>query len=203
MMFEGLLVDLVPYGKRFFALERTWRNNDSAFWSSGGDRHIVSRASIQRMADRWAEEAEQMGPSRGIMFGVQAKDGTPLGFITINWLLPHSRLAMLGARIGDPAYWGGGYGTDALLLIIDYAFGWLDMRKLWLGTTSVNVRVMRQMEKTGFALEARERCAALMDGVWHDGLLYGLLREEWPGRDAMVERLGLRAKDGQNGSSTR
>jgi len=30
-----------------------------------------------------------------------------------------------------------------------------------------------------------------MDGVWVDGLLYGMLREEWPGREALVERLGL------------
>lgn len=202
-MLEGLLVDLVPYGQKFLALERVWRNNDSAFWSSGGDRYMASRAAVERKRQEWAEEAERMGSSRGVMFGVQAKDGTPIGFFALTWLLPHSRLAMLGARIGDPAYWGGGYGTDALLLIIDYAFEWLDMRKLWLGTTSANVRVVRQMEKAGFALEARERRAALMDGVWHDGLLYGLLRDEWPGRDAMVERLGLRAKDGQNDDSAR
>jgi len=72
---------------------------------------------------------------------------TPIGFFRAQRLVPHSRLAMLGARIGDPAYWGGGYGTDALLLLIEYAFDWLVMRKLWLGSTSANARVMRQMEK--------------------------------------------------------
>ena len=147
-MLEGLLVDLVPYGKRFRDLEHIWRNNESAYWSSGGNRQIVSRATIERQNAQWAEEAERMGPARGVMFGVQTKDGTPIGFFTINWIVPHSRLAMLGARIGDPNYWGGGYGTDALLLLIEYAFDWLDMRKVWLGTTSANARVMRQMERS-------------------------------------------------------
>jgi RimJ/RimL family protein N-acetyltransferase len=193
---EGLLVDLVPYNKRFLDLEHIWRNNDSAFWSSGGDRYIVSRATIQRKAEEWAEEAERQGPARSVMFGVQTKDGIPIGFFALNWLLLHSRLAMLGARIGDPTYWGGGYGTDALLLLVDYAFDWLDMRKVWLGTTSTNARVMRQMEKVGFRLEVRERQQAWQDGTWADGLIYGLLRDEWPGRDAVIERIGLRARDG-------
>jgi len=193
-MLEGLLVDLVPYAQRFLDLEHVWRNNDSAFWSSGGARYIVTRAMIERHTQQRAEEEEQLGPARGVMFGVQTKDATPIGFMTINWLLPHSRLAMLGARIGDPAYWGSGYGTDALLLMIDYTFDWLDMRKVWLGTTSANARVMRQMEKVGFALEARARRESLQDGQWYDGLLYGLLREAWPGRDVMIERIGLRAK---------
>lgn len=194
-MFEGLLVDLVPYSKKFRDLDHLWRNNDSAFWSSGGSRYIVSRAAVERQQQERAEEAERLGPERDVMFGVQTKDGTPLGFFVLNWLVLHNRQAMLGARIGDPAYWGGGYGTDALLLLIEYAFDWLDMRRVWLGSTSANARVMRQMEKAGFVLEARERRAALMDGVWHDGLIYGLLREEWPGREAMIERLGLRAKE--------
>lgn len=194
-MLEGLLVDLVPYSKKFRDLEHIWRNNDSSFWSSGGERYFMSRAAIERQAAEWAEDAEQLGPARFIMFGVQTKDGTPIGFFAINWLVLHSRLAMLGARIGDPNYWGGGYGTDALLLLIEYAFDWLDIRKVWLGTTRANARVMRQMEKVGFALEGVSRRESLQDGVWHDGLLYGMLREEWSGREAVIERIGLRAKD--------
>lgn len=197
-MLEGLLVDLVPYGKRFRDLEPIWRNNESSFWSSGGERYIASRASIERRNEQWAEEAERMGPARSVMFGVQTKDGTPIGFFALNWLLPHSRLAMLGARIGEREYWSGGYGTDALLLVIDYAFDWLDLRRLWLGTTATNARVVRQMDKVGFTLEARERNAAWQDGVWVDGLIYGLLREEWPGREAVLARIGLRAKDGDH-----
>ena len=112
----------------------------------------------------------------------------------LTWVRPYHRLAMLGAKICDPAYWSGGYGTDALLLVVDYAFDWLDMHKLWLTTTSFNQRVMRQMEKVGFTLEGQVRLETLADGQWHDGPIYGLLREEWPGRAAKIEQLGLRVR---------
>ncbi|NLF77927.1 MAG: GNAT family N-acetyltransferase, partial [Chloroflexi bacterium] len=127
--------------------------------------------------------------------GIRTKDGKPIGYMGINWLVPYYRLAMLGAKIGEPEYWGGGYGTDALLLLLEYAFDWLDIRKAWLMTTTMNHRVMRQMEKVGFTLEAQQRTSALADGVWYDWLAYGLLREEWPGRAAVIERIGLQARE--------
>ena len=193
-MLEGLLVDLVPYGKAFTDLEHRWRNHEASFYGSGGDRYFVTQAMVRRMMQEWAEERER-GEDPGVAFGIRTKDGKPIGYMGINWLVPYYRLAMLGAKIGEPEYWGGGYGTDALLLLLEYAFDWLDIRKAWLMTTTMNHRVMRQMEKVGFTLEAQQRHAALADGVWYDWLAYGLLREEWPGRAAAIERIGLQARE--------
>ncbi len=193
-MLEGLLVDLVPYGKAFTDLEHRWRNHEASFYGSGGDRYFVTQAMVRRMMQEWAEERER-GEDPGVAFGIRTKDGKPIGYMGINWLVPYYRLAMLGAKIGEPEYWGGGYGTDALLLLLEYAFDWLDIRKAWLMTTTMNHRVMRQMEKVGFTLEAQQRHAALADGVWYDWLAYGLLREEWPGRAAVIERIGLHARE--------
>ncbi len=193
-MLEGLLVDLVPYGKAFTDLEHRWRNHEASFYGSGGDRYFVTQAMVRRMMQEWAEERER-GEDLGVAFGIRTKDGKPIGYMGINWLVPYYRLAMLGAKIGEPEYWGGGYGTDALLLLLEYAFDWLDIRKAWLMTTTMNHRVMRQMEKVGFTLEAQQRTSALADGVWYDWLAYGLLREEWPGRAAVIERIGLQARE--------
>ena len=194
MQLEGLLVDLVPYGDEFKKMEHRWNNSEAVFWASVGERAVMSRASIERRQQERAERAES-GPRHSVWFGIRTKDGKPLGDIALNWVVPHHRLSMLGAMIGEPDYWGGGYGTDALLLLIDYAFDWLDMRRVWLDTMSLNGRVLRQMEKVGFTLEVRRRRASIADGQWVDGVVFGLLREEWPGREAMVERLGLRARE--------
>ena len=193
MKLEGLLVDLVPYGKRFQALEHKWHNGEAWFWATAGDRVFETQAMIERHYERRAELLAQR-PAIGVWFGIQTKDGKPLGDIALNWVLPHHRLGMLGAAIGEPDYWSGGYGTDALLLIVDYAFDWLDLRKIWLMTMGLNVRVMRQMEKVGFMLEARQRDGTWADSAWTDTLIYGLLRAEWPGREAMIEKLGLEAR---------
>ncbi len=191
MNLEGLLVDLVPLGERYQALEHRWENGQAAFWGDMGDRLFLSEAAVKR---RQEERAAREGPRLQSAFGIQAKDGTPIGVFVVGDIKPHLRLAILGAQIGEPQYWGGGHGTDALLLIVDYAFDWLDLRRLWLVTMSLNERVMRQMQKVGFTLEVRQRQATLADGEWHDLLFYGLLREEWPGREVLVERLELRAR---------
>lgn len=190
-MLEGLLVDLVPYGQRFAEQDHRWWNNESVFWSSMGDRSVVTKAQAEAEHREWRESTE---PHTGVAFGVQTKDGKPLGYFGINFLSYHSRVANFGANISEPDYWGGGYGTDALLLLTDYAFDTLDMRKVWLVTMTLNQRVLRQMEKVGFLLEARQRQATVANGVPCDVVMYGLLREEWPGRVAMIERLGLHAR---------
>ncbi|MBI5957691.1 MAG: GNAT family N-acetyltransferase [Chloroflexi bacterium] len=197
-MLEGVLVDLVPYGSRFTEQDHRWENNESVFWSGAGERNFVSKAQIEAEHKRRSESTQRR---TGMSFGVLTKDGTPIGHFGYNWISAHNRFADLGASIGEPAYWGGGYGTDALLLLIDYSFRMLDLRKVWLSTTTLNARVLRQMEKVGFKQEGLLRQTALMDGVWADEPIYGMFCEEWPGYTVMVERLGLAAKAKTNADS--
>ncbi len=193
-MLTGILVDLVPYDKRFLELTPKWEMGPAGWWANGGDVALISKADHQRHVQEWIEHMDS-GRDTGMAFGIQTKDGTPIGQMGINWMSPTHRFANLGALIGEPDYWGSGYGTDALTLLVEYCFNWLDLRKVWIGTMSVNVRVMRQMEKVGFTLEGRLRQMMYGSGEWYDDMNYGLLREEWPGREAVVERLGIRARE--------
>lgn len=191
-MLEGLLVDLVPFGDRFMKLEHKWYNGEGVFYWSVGNQWLITRADLEAWQRERVDDPEWQ--IQRVTFGVQTKDGKPIGLFGLKVPSPHHRLAMLTAMIGEPDYWGGGYGTDALLLLIDYAFDWLDMHKVWLMTFSLNARVIRQMEKVGFTFEGRAREAAYGNSGWHDMLSYGLLRDEWPGRLAIIDKLGLRAK---------
>ncbi|MBN1679813.1 MAG: GNAT family N-acetyltransferase [Anaerolineae bacterium] len=189
-LLEGLLVDLTPFDKRFVELEHKWENGPAAFWGDMGDRQFFTRDHLRSRRERNAAEREN-DSSPAVTFGIQTKDSTPIGLFVVAYIQPAFRTAILGAYIGEPEYWGGGYGTDALLLVVDYAFDWLDLRRLWLVTMSLNARVLRQMDKVGFTMENRQRNATLADGTWYDIVMYGLLRDEWPGRAAMLERLNL------------
>jgi len=193
-MLEGLLVDLVPFGEAFRKNEPRWINSEAMFWGTAGDRPLHSKAAIERWHAERAEREARTG-SAMVLLGIRTKSGVPLGDIELDELLPHHRLAMIGIGINEPDYWGGGYGTDALLLIMEYAFNWLDFRKLWLSTMGINIRMQRAALKVGFHEEVRRRRLWLADGQWTDDVMYGMLREEWPGREAMVERLGLRARE--------
>lgn len=187
-MLEGILVDLVPFGDRFWAKNQAWVNGPSTVWASAGDVMVLSRASV----DRWREHRQETDNGGALIFGVQTKAGTPIGDASLNWVSAHHRTTEIGLSLGDPAYWGGGYGTDALLLIAEYAFEWLDLRRIIVETMALNERVQRQMDKTGFTLEARRLSYWYVGSAWSDTLVYGMQREEWPGRAALVEKIGLK-----------
>jgi RimJ/RimL family protein N-acetyltransferase len=192
----GLLVDLEPITSEFYEerMHEFW-NNESRLWATMGEDTPTTRAQIKRQVEEWAQGRER--GDTGVHFMLRAKDGTVIGSIGLNWINEWHRFAWVGAWIGDPAYWSGGHGSDALLLITEYAFQWLDLRRLVLGTMDLNARAQRNVEKCGFRLEARHRSETFVHGKPVDGLLYGLLRREWPGRAALVEELDLPVKAAQ------
>lgn len=194
MLLEGVLLDLFPFTESFEAQMVDWINGPlREWWSEDG---LLTRS--QRA--RTTEARRQEPPGKNVVFGLRAKDGALIGMFGLFSINPAHRIAEVGAGIGNPDYWGGGFGSDAMLLIVQYAFDWLDLRRLYLDTLGHNARAQRQVEKCGFTQEARRRSTETdLAGVYQDGLFYGLLREEWPGYGVMVERLGLRDKARERG----
>ena len=76
MKLEGLLVDLVPYGKAFQANDHAWQNHAEAnYWSTMGEIHFTSRAQIEREHQEWAESET---PGTGVPSLVWIPIGTPV-----------------------------------------------------------------------------------------------------------------------------
>jgi RimJ/RimL family protein N-acetyltransferase len=87
--------------------------------------------------------------------------------------------AWLYILLGDRDYWGRGYGTDTMRLILQYGFFELNLRRITLGLHAYNERALKTYEKVGFKLEGRMRGEGLRDGVRFDSLWMGILREDW------------------------
>jgi len=201
---HGLMLDLVPNAPDFDDRVLEFWNNESRLWATMGDCDPVSRARMERIKEEWRTGRER--GYTGVHFimrthSTPTREARTIGSTGLNWIDLWNRVGNLGAWIGDPDYWSGGYGTDALLLVIEYAFDWLDLRRLTLGTMDINERARRNVEKCGFVLEGRRRKMALVSGQWIDEMSYGLLRDEWPGRQVLIERLALRERAAQLGLS--
>ena len=85
----------------------------------------------------------------------------------------------MGIGIGEREFWGKGYGTDAMDLILRYAFVELNLRRVSLNVFEFNQRALRSYEKAGFQLEGRQRQVMQREGRRSDILYMGILREEW------------------------
>jgi RimJ/RimL family protein N-acetyltransferase len=93
-----------------------------------------------------------------------------------NW---NSRDAFVGLGIGDRNDWGKGYGTDAMNIILRFAFTELNLHRVTLTVFEYNPRAIRSYEKVGFCHEGRLRSILLRDGKRWDMLYMGILAEDW------------------------
>ncbi len=87
--------------------------------------------------------------------------------------------AFVGISVGEREYWDKGYGTDAMRVLLDYAFKELNLHRVSLTVFEYNPRAMRSYQKAGFVMEGRERSVIRRDGKRYDLLFMGILREEW------------------------
>ena len=93
-----------------------------------------------------------------------------------NWQVGN---AWVGIGIGERAYWGKGYGTDAMRILLRYAFIELNLNRVTLNVFEINQRGLRSYQKAGFREEGREPKALLKAGARYDLIYMGILRSEW------------------------
>lgn len=76
-------------------------------------------------------------------------------------------------------FWGQGFATEALSLLIGFAFETLGFRRLEADVDPDNERSIRALEKQGFRREGILRERWLHLGELRDTVFMGLLRREW------------------------
>lgn len=126
---------------------------------------------------RWFDHADR--PQTEFTFVIRPLyTNEAIGVMMLDDIRWTHRTAWLALGIGEPAYRGRGYGTDAMRLILRYAFGELNLHRVQLTVFSYNAPAIRLYERIGFVREGVYREALLRGGQRHDLLLYGLLEDE-------------------------
>jgi Acetyltransferases, including N-acetylases of ribosomal proteins len=112
-------------------------------------------------------------------FGIFEKDTGRLvgniGIVNINSRCRHATLAYYV----HPDFWNKGIATEAGGIILDYAFGSLEMNRVGAVCMVDNTASRRVLCKLGFTFEGIARQEIMKDGVFYDVAHYGLLNEEY------------------------
>jgi RimJ/RimL family protein N-acetyltransferase len=104
----------------------------------------------------------------------------PIGFVNVedaSWRRPE-----LGYGVVQE-HQRRGYGTEAVALAVDYCFRTYAHPAVGAGAFAFNGASRGLLESLGFAEEGRTRREMFVDGEYRDMVRYGLLREEWDGRE--------------------
>ena len=134
-------------------------------------------AAKERIAKWSANDKGDLG------FAIETLDDPPVlvGHIGLRGAHPKHRCATLGIALGRE-YIGRGYGTDAMRVIVGYAFRELGLHRIQLSVASFNPAGIRAYEKAGFVEEGRHRESVLHDGRWYDQVLMSILDHQWAAR---------------------
>ena len=109
------------------------------------------------------------------------KDDRLLGKAVLEWIDWTNGNGYLRLGIGSGADRGQGLGTQALGLLLRFAFAELNLFRVTIVMPEYCQAVMALVRKFGFVEEVRRRKAILRDGRVWDLLVFGLLRTEWEG----------------------
>jgi RimJ/RimL family protein N-acetyltransferase len=102
-----------------------------------------------------------------------------VGILIIKDIFWQARHCSFFIGLGNPEMRGRGYGTDAIRVMLKYAFLEMNLNRIGLEVLSYNKTAIRSYQRVGFKLEGTLRAFAYRDGVYYDMHIMGILRSEW------------------------
>lgn len=145
-------------------------------WEPTWMPEALSRVTFRRRLRRYSREArDDVGYA---MFIFSAADNTLLGGVTLSNV---RRGVTQSATIG---YWIGkrfarrGLMSEALPLVMDWAFGELGLHRLEAACLPDNRASQSLLRKCGFGEEGFARDYLLIDGRWRDHLLFAIVEND-------------------------
>ncbi|WP_439951035.1 GNAT family N-acetyltransferase [Robertmurraya korlensis] len=171
-LFKGNLVKLTSVRPEDAAIMATWEENSD--YLRNLDTDIAYPHSVAEL-----EENKERSHNSAYFRLRTIEDDTLIGFVVIHSIEWNNRVGSLAIGIGDTNYQNKGFGSEALELILRYAFHELNLHRVGLDVIGYNGRAIRAYEKAGFVEEGRLRSAIYRDGNYSDRIIMGILRSEW------------------------
>lgn len=85
----------------------------------------------------------------------------------------------LSIIIPDPEAQHKGYGTEAIRLMIDLAFGKYEMNRVAIGVVGQNTEALAFYDKIGFRKEGIQEQGYYYNGEYSDFIMMRILKSEW------------------------
>ena len=170
---EGKKTNLRPFSKEDVPLVTQWINDPEI-------REFVSIVFPQTEKQEEEEWYNKIGKdNKNITLGIETKDDKLIGIMGIHGIDWVSRVGTTGAIIGDKDYWSKGYGTDAKMHLLDYAFNTLGLYKICSTVIAFNKRSLQYSLHCGYKIEGRRRKHFFKRGRRWDLIDLGLFKSEW------------------------
>lgn len=154
-----------------------WRNDPDVTHTLLTSRP-QTQAEVDNMVSRWMSESNHG-------FAIETVDlpqPVHVGSCSLSDFHWPSRHVEVSLAIGEKQYWGRGYASAAMELLLEYGFGELNLHRIQLYVFTTNTAAIRLYQKCGFQIEVTLREDVYREGAFHNTYLMGLLKHEWEER---------------------
>lgn len=152
----------------------SWFNDLDVTIPLGDEAYTVAGLESHR------EDALQCARGHDLVFSIVRCDSNEaIGRCVLFGVNRVDRAAMLGIVIGDKRCWNQGYGQEAMILLLDYAFNLQNINSVMLGVFAFNQRGIASYSRVGFREIGLRRQARILGGVTYDVLLMDILADEF------------------------
>jgi len=87
--------------------------------------------------------------------------------------------AEISIMIRDNQYWGKGLGSEAILLLSDFAFSERGFNRIWTLILENNIASRRMFEKCGYKTEGVLRQSIYKNGKFQNQVIMSILQEDF------------------------
>lgn len=168
-------VQLVCLEVEHAKLLRKWMSDPGTlYFATVGIPIPQSVQQAEKMIRSFEESAD------AFLLGVsQASTNETVGFGCLGHIDWKNRSGMVGLLLGNEKIRGRGLGRDALHLLLDFAFGELNLKRVYGDILPYNLASQRMCERLGFVVEGIKRQGCYRAGDYHDLVSVSMLREDW------------------------
>lgn len=175
MLFESSRIKLRKMTKEDTELYHKWRNDIEVMQSTNPSLDVYPINATQEFVDHVI-----LGSSTAKSYiMVEKENEISIGIVSFINIDYKNRNAECIIDIGEKEYWGKGYGSEGLKLLLDYAFYEMNLHRVSLNVFSFNDRAIHLYTKIGFHQEGNSRQSLFRNGKWHDIIHMGLLQNEY------------------------
>ena len=146
-----------------------------------GTQQIFNKSDVEKYLEDISEDRSRVD------FLIFKKESHKiLGEVVINDIDRNNRSASLRIAINRKEDFSKGYGSESLLLALNYGFGMLNLHRIELEVFSFNQRAIHVYEKIGFKREGIKREGAFYYNKYYDIITMSILEEEF--RDKYLDK---------------